>query len=101
MILWLFDTAPVSSGGYLTPGGVNLRLYDTVPFLLFVDLFFAKLSYVLVSTEARLSLISILTGHPTTNPPLHPSNHQTAGKVGLKQAGNELCQAQVKLEVIV
>ena len=89
MILWLFDTAPVSSGGYLTPGGVILRLYDTVPFLLFVDLFFAKLSHVLVSTEARLSLISILTGHPTTKP------------VGLKQAGNELCQSQVKLEVIV
>ena len=78
----------MSSGGYLTPGGVILRLYDTVPFLLLVVFFFAKLSQVLVSTEARLSLISILTGL-TTKP------------VGLKQAGNELCQSQVKLEVIV
>ena len=56
-------------------GGVILRLYDTVLFLLFVDIFFAKLSHVLVSTEARLSLISILTGQPTTKPPIHPSTH--------------------------
>ena len=75
MILWLFDTAPVSSGGYLTPGGVILRLYDTVPFLLFADLFFAKLSQVTVSTEARLALIIILRGHPTTKLAIHPSTH--------------------------
>ena len=75
MILWLFDTAPVSSGGYLTPGGVILRLYDTAPFFLFADLFFAKLSQLPVSTEAELSLNSILTGHATTKPAIHPSTH--------------------------
>ena len=73
MILWLYDTAPVSSGGYLTPGGVILRLYDTVPFLLFADLFFAQLSQVPVSTEAGLSLTSIFRGHQTTKSAIHPS----------------------------
>ena len=34
-LLRLFDTAPVSFGGYLTPGGVIWRLFDTAPFFLF------------------------------------------------------------------
>ena len=89
MILWLFDTAPVSSGGYLTPGGVFLRLYDTVPFLLFADLSFYKLSQVPVSTEARLALISILRGHPTPKSAIHPSTHPPA-KLQEKQVLNNV-----------